>query len=145
MVGEAIHILEALDGTPVCNVSFDLSAAQLAAAARAATAVRLRRHRGETLDTDAVLALRDLTSLCDELDRLAEQQASATVILSLAQLALLNDVLGEWCRELDARGWGREQELSDRPLIDAMTAPMAALCERAMARALTLPQSPAAC
>ena len=31
-----------------------------------------RRHRGQSLDTDDVLALRDLTSLCDELDRLAE-------------------------------------------------------------------------
>lgn len=145
MIGEAIHILEALDGTPVCNVSFDLSAAQLAAAARAAAAIRLRRHRGQSLDTDDVLALRDLTSLCDELDRLAEQQASATVVLSLAQLALLHDVLGEWCGELDARGWGREQELADRPLIDAMTGPLAALRERAVARALTLPPSPAAC
>lgn len=66
-------------------------------------------------------------------------------MLSLAQLALLHDVLGEWCGELDARGWGREQELADRPLIDAMTGPLAALRERAVARALTLPPSPAAC
>lgn len=144
MIGEEIHILEALDGTPVCNVSFDLSEAQLAAAARAAGAVRLRRHRGEALGTDDVLALRDLTTLCDELDRLAEQQAHATVVLSLAQLALLHDVLGEWCEQLDVRGWGREQELADRPLIDALTGPMAALRARAVACAVALPPTPAA-
>lgn len=144
MIGEDIHILEALDGTPVVNVSFDLSAAQTAAAAHAAGTMRLRRHRGQELDTDQVLALRELTSVCDELGRLAEQQAHATVVLSLAQFTLLHDVLSEWCEELDARGWGREEELTDRPLIEAMLGPMATLRARAVARAVALPRSGAA-
>src|SRR3977135_3471103 len=75
MVNAELRTLHAADGTPVCNVSFDLSAQQLHAAARAAEAIRLERHRHQALSTDDVLALRELTGLSDELHMLAEPGA----------------------------------------------------------------------
>src|SRR3954451_24905682 len=110
MVNEEIHTLHDADGTPVCNVSFDLSAAQLAAAARAVEAIRLERHRHLELSTDDVLALRELTGLSDELHRLAEHDANATVVLPLARFVALHDALAEWLHTIAERGWMREDD-----------------------------------
>jgi hypothetical protein len=127
MVNAELRTLHDADGTPVCNVSFDLSAEQLAAAARAAEAVRLERHRHETLSTDDVLALRALTSISDELHRLADHDANATVVLPLARFVALHDALVEWIHAADARGWMREDDQAAHPLVEALLDPMASL------------------
>src|SRR3954468_23260678 len=127
MVNAAIHTLHDPDGTPVCNLAFDLSAEQLHAAVHAAGEVRLERHRGAALDTDGVLALRELTGVCDELDRLAEGGGHATVVLPLARFAALHDALGEWVATRDERGWLRQADDEALPYVDALLEPMAAL------------------
>jgi hypothetical protein len=127
MVNTAIHTLHDPDGTPVCNAAFDLSAEQLRAAGHAAGEVRLERHRGAELGIDEVLALRELTGVCDELDRLGEAGAHATVVLPLARLVTLHDALGEWVATRDERGWMREADGEAFPLVDALLAPMASL------------------
>ena len=127
MVNAELRTLHAADGTPVCNVSFDLSAQQLHAAARAAEAVRLERHRHQELSTDDVLALRELTGLSDELHMLAEQDAHATVILQLARFVALHDALSEWLAAADERGWMREDDQAIHPLVAALIDPMASL------------------
>ncbi|MCW3004444.1 MAG: hypothetical protein JWQ20_3742 [Conexibacter sp.] len=127
MVNEEIHTLHDADGTPVCNVSFDLSAAQLAAAARAVEAIRLERHRHQELSTDDVLALRELTGLSDELHRLAEHGAHGTVVLQLARFVALHDALVEWLHAAEDRGWMREDDAEAHPLIAALVDPMATL------------------
>ncbi len=132
MLNPELRTLLAADGTPVCNVSFDLSAAQLAACARCADAVRVTHFRGDALSTDEVLALQELTGVTDELHRLAEHEAHGTVVLPLARFAALHDALGTWAADLDARGWAREDEQADRPMIDALLAPMADLREQAV-------------
>jgi hypothetical protein len=127
MVNEEIHTLHDADGAPVCNVSFDLSAAQLAASARAVETVRIERHRHLELSTDDVLALRELTGLSDELHRLAEHAANGTVILQLARFAALHDALVEWLQTMQDRGWMREDDEAIHPLVAALVDPMASL------------------
>lgn len=127
MVNAELRTLHAADGTPVCNVSFDLSAQQLHACARAAEAVRLERHRHQELSTDDVLALRELTGLSDELHMLADQGANATVVLQLARFVALHDALSEWLAAAADRGWMREDDQAIHPLIAALVDPMASL------------------
>jgi hypothetical protein len=127
MVNAELRTLHAADGTPVCNVSFDLSAEQLRAAARAAEAARLERHRHEELSTDDVLALRELTSISDELHTLADHGAHATLVLPLARFAALHDALVEWVHAADDRGWMRDEDAEAYPYVTAMIDPMASL------------------
>ena len=48
MVNAHVHTLHEPDGTPVCNVSFDLSDAQLRSAAHATGELVVERHRGDS-------------------------------------------------------------------------------------------------
>jgi hypothetical protein len=127
MVNAELRTLHAADGTPVCNVSFDLSAEQLKAAARAAEAIRLERHRHLELSTDDVLALRELTSISDELHTLADHGAHTTLVLPLARFTALHDALVEWVHAADDRGWMREDDAEAYPYVAAMIDPMASL------------------
>lgn len=136
MVNAELRTLHAADGTPVCNVSFDLSAQQLEGTARAVEATRLHRHQNAELSTDDVLALRELTGVSDELHRLAEPGAHATVVLPLARFAALHDALTEWIAHHDERGWMREDDAAVHPMIAALLEPMAALREAALHQVL---------
>jgi hypothetical protein len=127
MVNAELRTLHAADGTPVCNVSFDLSTEQLHAMAGAAEAIRLDRHRNLELSTDDVLALRELTGISDELHMLADQGANATVILQLARFVALHDALSEWVHAAAERGWMREDDQAIHPFVAALIDPMAAL------------------
>jgi hypothetical protein len=132
MVNAEIRHLHDPDGTAVCNAAFDLSAEQLAAAGRACNDVRIERHRGETLDTDATLALRELTGVCDELHRLEEAGGHATVVLPLARLVALHDALHDWVADRTERGWLREDEETALPIVAAMLDPMGDLRAEAL-------------
>jgi hypothetical protein len=127
MVNPELHTLHDADGLPVCNVSFDLSADQIASAAFVVEAVRLERHRHETLSTDDVLALRQLTGLSDELHGLAEQHAHAGLLLTLARFTALHDALVEWIHAADERGWMRDEDREHYARIDALLDPMGQL------------------
>ena len=127
MVNPELHMLHDADGLPVCNVSFDLSADQVASAAHAVEAVRLERHRHQTLSTDDVLALRALTGLSDELHGLAEQHGHAGLLLTLARFTALHDALSDWVHVADERGWMREEEREHSARIEALLEPMAQL------------------
>ena len=132
MVQAELHMLHDADGHPVCNVSFDLSAEQVATAAHAVEAVRLLRHRGEALSTDDVLALRELTGLSDELHALAEQQGHASLLLTLARFSALHDALVEWVHAGEERGWMREDDREHHDRAAALLDPMGALREDAL-------------
>jgi hypothetical protein len=122
-----ILMLREPDGTPVCNVAFDLSAEQLQAAAHGAGEIRTERHRGAELSTDDVLALRALTSVVDELDALSAASGHATMTMPLARMVALHDALDEWVRTRMDRGWLREADEAAHPVVAAMLAPMGAL------------------
>jgi hypothetical protein len=127
MVNPELHMLHDADGLPVCNVSFDLSAEQVASTAMVVEAVRLERHRDQVLSTDDVLALRELTSLSDELHGLAEQQAHASMLLTLARFTALHDALSDWVHAADERGWMREGEREGHARVAALLDPMGQL------------------
>lgn len=132
MVNAEIRMLHDADGTPVCNVSFDLSARQLAAVAHAVEAARIARHRGHDHSTDDVLALRELTGVSDEIHRLAEHEAHGSVVLPLARFAVLHDALNDWVHAIDGQGWRREADDDAYPVVEALLEPMAALRAEAL-------------
>lgn len=125
MVNAEVRTLHDADGTPVCNVSFDLSDAQLTAAAHAVDQIRLQRHRGQDMATDDALALRELTALADELHRLTEHGAHGTVVLPLARLVTLHEAIREWIAVVEARGWMRDADQEAYRLLQALLHPMA--------------------
>ena len=124
MVNAAIHMLSDPDGTLVANAAFDLSGDQFAAAAHAAGAVRLERHRDAELDTDGVLELRELTAVCDELDRLASGDGHGTVVLPLARLVTLHDALVEFSGTRHDAAHVREEDRDALAIVDGLLAPM---------------------
>jgi hypothetical protein len=127
VVHAEILMLRDPEGAPVCNVAFDLSAEQLSAAAHAASEIRTERHRGATLSTDDVLAMRELTGVVDELAGYAEAQGHKTVTLPLARMVALHDALDEWLATRELRGWMRGADETAHPLVAAMVGPMGAL------------------
>ena len=142
MVNADIQTLHEPDGSPVCNVVFDLSVEQLSAASHASGEIVLERHRGHDLEVDDVLALRELTSVRDELVRLADGGGHATLVLPLARFIALHDAVDEWVTTRAGRGWLRGADEDAMPLAGALLAPMAALRERALTATLgaTAPQ-----
>jgi hypothetical protein len=136
MVNAEIQTLHDPDGTPVCNVAFDLSREQLRAAAHACAEMMIERHRGATLDVDGVLALRELTSVRDELDHLADQGGHARLIMPLARFIVLHDALDEYVTSRGARDWQRNADRAALPVVAAMLEPMAELRREAVAATL---------
>src|SRR5688500_2305588 len=110
MVNADIQTLHEPDGSPVCNVLFDLSAEQLSAASHAAGEIVLERHRGHDLDIDDVVALRELTGVRDELSRMAELGGHGTLVMPLARFIALHDAVDEWVRTRIGRGWLRDAD-----------------------------------
>lgn len=136
MVNAEIQTLHDPDGSPVTNVSFDLSTEQLGASSHALGEMILERHRGGDLEVDDVLALRELTGVRDEIARLAESRANATVLMTLARFSTFHDAADEWVQTRAGRGWMREADTDAMPFVGGMLGPMAALRERAVAVAL---------
>jgi hypothetical protein len=136
VVGGEILMLRDPDGSPVCNAAFDLSAAQLGAAAHALAEVRLERHRGEALELDGVLALRQLTSVGDELDHLTDAAGHTRMTMPLARMVLLHDALDEWVTSRVERGWLREADEEALPILEALLPPMGSLREEAVRQTL---------
>ena len=136
MVNAEIQTLHEPDGTPVTNVTFDLSSVQLGAASYALGEMILERHRGADLEVDDVLALRDLTIVRDDFNRLAEAGVNATVLMTLGRLIAFHDAADEWVNSRTDRGWLREADDEALPYVGAMLGPMASLREGAVAAAL---------
>lgn len=124
MVNAQVRTLHEPDGTPVTNLAFDLSHAQLASASHACGEMLLERHRGQAMDTDDVLALRQLTVVCDELARLGEAGANAHVVFPLARFIVLHDTLDGWVHSRTDRGWLRKADEDAMPVLGAMLGQM---------------------
>jgi hypothetical protein len=136
MINQQVHTLREPDGTPVANVAFDLSAEQLAAASHALVEVVHDRHRHEELETDDVLALRELTAVRDELERLVAAGGHATIVVTLARLIVFHDALDEYVAAHAERDWRRDADREALPLLEAMLAPLEALRAEALQEAL---------
>lgn len=94
MIAHDVHLRPTLDGTRVVDVSMDLSADQLTAGAHAVRAVAADRYRLAALESaDDILAMRELTSLADELTSLVVPGAIAHLTLTIAGVGRLYDAL----------------------------------------------------
>ena len=120
MVNVDIQMLLAPDGTPVCNVGFDLSDAQLGAASHAIGEILLERHRGQALEIDDVLALRELTGVRDEVDRLLAGGGHARVMLPLGRFIALHDAADEYVVTRTERDWLRKADEDALPMLRAL-------------------------
>ena len=136
MVNAEVQTLREPDGTPVTNVSFDLSHEQLSAATHAIGEMILERHRGQDLEIDDVLALRELTSVRDEVERLAAMQANASVLMTLSRLIVFHDAADEWVTTRTGRDWLRKADTDALPLMGALLHPLASLRAKALESAL---------
>ena len=136
MVNGTIHMLTEPDGTPVGNAVFDLSHEQIVAVAHAACVARVETHRDEALETDAVLALRELTAICDELDRLAAAEGHGTLVLPLARLNMLHDALLDFSHSRHDAEIVREEDRGPLAIVDGLLDPMQDLRAEGMRTAL---------
>lgn len=127
MVNSEIQQLQDPDGSPVCNVGFDLSAAQLSAASHALGEMLVERHRGQELEIDDVIALRELTGVRDEVHTLAEAEAHARLVMTLGRFITLHDALDEFVVTRTGRDWLREADKEALPVAGALLGPMADL------------------
>jgi hypothetical protein len=137
MVNEQVQTLHEPCGSPVTNVMFDLSPQQLTAAVHAVGEILVERHRGSDLETDDVLALRELTALSDELSRLADLKVNATVLMTLGRLIAFHDAAEEWISTRTERGWLRDADSEALPMVAAILDPLASLRGRAVEAALS--------
>ena len=143
MINGTIHMLAEPDGTPVGNAAFDLSHEQIVAVAHAAGAARVEAHRDAVLETDAVLALRDLTAICDELERLAAEDGHCTLVLPLAGLTLLHDALLDFSHSRHDAGFVRDEDQEPLAMVDALLGSMQDLRAEGLRTALGAAGSPA--
>src|SRR5689334_16995211 len=110
-----VHLRPTLDGSRIVDVTLDLTSDQLGAGAHAVRHVAADRYRVAALDTaDAVLALRELTSLADELTALAAPGAINQLTLTVAGAGRLHTALEDFAASR-AEGAQREGDAEALP------------------------------
>jgi hypothetical protein len=144
MVNARIENGVAPDGTKAVRAIFDLSESEVACCAQAVNAARTEQFRNESLAADDVLAMRELTSLADELTALAAHGSACTLILSPARLVTLRDALDAFVAHRDEAGFTREEDREVYACALALAGPLADLSADALRAALE-PGTPAGC
>jgi hypothetical protein len=137
MVNARIDITQDLDGAVVVLACFDLSEAEIAAAAHAVAAARTERWRYVEMTADDVLAMRELTAVADDLDALAHMPGASTVVLRPARLTAFRAALEDYVGARDEADWVREDDLRHLPAARALLFPLADLAAEAVRAALS--------
>jgi hypothetical protein len=120
VITHVVDIRRALDGSEVVEVTLDLSAPQLSAGAHAVRAAVEQRYRLETLESsDDILAMRELTSLGDDLDVLAAPGAHNRLTLTVAGAGRLRAALEDFAASR-SEGAVREGDAEALPHVYAM-------------------------
>src|SRR3712207_100890 len=136
MLNARIETATAPDGSAMVQAVFDLSEAEVAAAARAVNGARTEQFRHEALSADDVLAMRELTALADELTALAGHGSACTLILSPARLVALRDALDAFVAHRDEAGFTREEDREAYACAVSLAGPLADLSADALRAAL---------
>jgi hypothetical protein len=136
MVNVGVSTTTALDGTPEVHARFDLTEVEIAGAAHAVNASRTEQFRHDDLSTDDVMAMRELTSLADELTALAGHKSAVTVDLSPARVVALRDTLFAFVAERDEQGFMRDEDRDAYGVAQQLAAPLAELAADALRAAL---------
>jgi hypothetical protein len=97
MLNHVVDIRRGLDGASVVEVTVDLGATQLAAAAHAVRATVDDRYRVPALESaDDILAMRELTALAERLVELAAPGAVNRLTLTVAGMGRLRGALEDF-------------------------------------------------
>ena len=129
MLPFVVSIRTAPDGMPVAEATMDLSTEHAAAAAHAVREARADRFRLTAIESaDDVVAMREMTSLADELGDLAALGAHVRLSATVARLGALRDALESFA---STRADGPVREGDDvalrhlYPVLDLVTAAQA--------------------
>jgi hypothetical protein len=93
MLPHSVDIRTGLDGLPLVTAVFDLTTEQVGACAHALRAVREARYRNAEMSADDVVAMREMTSLVDELTEDVAYASSVRKAMSVARLGVLRGAL----------------------------------------------------
>ena len=137
MVNARIEITQDLDGQPVVLACFDLSEADIAASAHAVAAARTERYRHAEMGVDDVLAMRELTTVADDLDALARVPGASTVVLRPARLTVFRAALEDFVTARDEAEWLREDDARHLSPARSLLLPLADLAADALRAALS--------
>jgi hypothetical protein len=136
VVNARVDVTTALDGSPLVQAGFDLSEAEIAGAAHAVSASRTEQFRHEILSADAVLAMRELTALADELTSLAVHGSAVSLSMRPARLVAMRDTLDAFVGARDEAGFVRDEDRDAYAVASALAGPLADLSADALRAAL---------
>lgn len=139
MLPHHVEVSTDSDGFPAVAVTFDLSPDQAAAAAQALRTIRDARYRTADMSADDVVAMREVTSLVDELSELSARGGVDHVVANIARLGALRAALEEFAADEHLE---REGDAAARPLVFSLVDAIGDLHAEAL-RAL-LPPAPVA-
>src|SRR5215218_1796757 len=117
MLPHHVELRTDADGHPSVEVTFDLTPPQAGAAAHALRVVRDARYRTADMSADDVLAMREMTSLADELAEIGAAAGADHVRASVARLGELRSALEQFAA---AEHLEREGDAEARPLVFAL-------------------------
>ena len=104
--------------------------------AHAANVSRTEQFRNEELSADAVLAMRELTALADQLTALAGHRSACTVAMSPARIVALRDTLHAFVDHRDEAGFTREEDREAYATAMALSGPLSDLAADTLRAAL---------
>ena len=134
MLPHHIEVGTDAEGHRSVTATFDLGPEQAGAAAHAVRVIRDVRYRTVEMSADDVLAMRDMSSLADELGELQVLDGRSHVTASVARLGVLRGVLEEF---VSAAHLEREGDAAARPVVITLVDPIADLHADAVHAALT--------
>ena len=134
MLPHHIEVGTDAEGHRSVSATFDLGPEQAGAAAHAVRVIRDVRYRTAEMSADDVLAMRDMTSLADELGELEALDGRSHVTASVARLGVLRGVLDEFA---SAEHLERDGDAAARPFVIALVDSVADLHAEAVHTALT--------
>jgi hypothetical protein len=133
MLPHHVEVRTDADGLPSVEVTFDLTAPQAGAAAHALRVIRDVRFRTAEMSVDDVLAMREMTSLGDELAEIEAAAGADRVRASVARLGALRSALEEFAA---GEHLEREGDAAARPVVYLLVDDVADLHAAAVRAAL---------
>lgn len=134
MLPHHIEVGTDAEGHRSVSATFDLAAEQAGAAAHALRVIRDVRYRTAEMSADDVIAMRDMTSLADELGELQALAGRSHVTASVARLGVLRGALEQF---VTGEHLEREGDAAARPVIVSIVDAVADVHADAVHAALT--------
>ena len=133
MLPHHVEVRTDADGLPSVEVTLDLTPVQAGAASHALRVIRDARFRTAEMSADDVLAMREMTSLADELAEIEAAAGADRVRASVARLGALRSALEEFAagEHLEREGDGEA-----RPVVYSLVDDVADLHATAVRAAL---------